>query len=153
MQDAFNGPLKVLGSLLFEHIKASSKTPRRESIHLEEFMEVSSDVLSLLTNAQQLNYYFDVFRNNGSHMTVESEYMSVCHVPYCQVECCNINRLKEEMMKFPVVLKNVLCVYNIRFCNNLICRLLMRAYYLFIFSIFIPGWFLFGRMEAMRCQC
>lgn len=81
-QDAFNGPLKVLGHLLFEHIKTASTTKRRASIHLDEFLQVASDVLGLLTNSQQLNYYYDVFSNHSDHITVESKTLSTFSVAY-----------------------------------------------------------------------
>lgn len=74
LQEAFNGPLKVLGRLLFKHIKNKSKEHKsEESIHLDEFLKVSTEVLGLLSHVQHLNYYFDFFSEGSDTMDVESK--------------------------------------------------------------------------------
>lgn len=75
LQDAFNGPLSMLGKLLFTHIKIQcNNDEQRSSIHLDEFLQVSSDVMGLITNVQQMNYYFDMFAEGSDSLTIEGQF-------------------------------------------------------------------------------
>ena len=71
LQDGFNGPLKVLGRLLYTHIKVECPKGDKTQIHIDEFLEVASDIMSLITNVQQTNYYFDVFSQGKQNLTIE----------------------------------------------------------------------------------
>ena len=70
-QDAFNGPLKVLGRLLFNHIKRKRDGETRAYIHLDEFLEVATDVMSIITDTQQMKYYFDMFAEGKDQLSLE----------------------------------------------------------------------------------
>ncbi|XP_067937252.1 uncharacterized protein [Watersipora subatra] len=73
-EDAFNGPLKVFGRLLFCHMNGHSGLEKSACIHLKEFLEVASDVMGLMTSTQQIDYYFDMFSGGQPTINIDGLY-------------------------------------------------------------------------------
>ena len=61
----------MLGRLLFNHIKRKRDGETRAYIHLDEFLEVATDVMSIITDTQQMKYYFDMFAEGKDQLSLE----------------------------------------------------------------------------------